>query len=139
MGAAAWESKRGWKHLINVGPINQFIVYRAELLGLWMATIIGLRGGSTVRKLTVFIDNQAAIQSTERPRNQSRQMILGIIHRNIKMLTDRGVVVTLRWIPVYTGVKGNEEVDLLAKLATGWKPKKDPIPTFTTSQYTWIL
>jgi len=93
---------------------------------------------TTSQKLTVFIDNQAAIQSTERPRNQSGQMILGIIRRNIKMLTDRGVVVTLRWIPAHTGVKCNEEVDLLAKLATGWKPKEGPIPTFTTSQYAWI-
>jgi len=80
---------------------------------------MGIRGDYTIQKLTVFSDNQLTIQSRERPRNQLGQMILGIIHRNIKMLTDRGVVVTIRWIPAHTGVKGNKEVDLLAKFTIG--------------------
>ena len=61
VGAAAWEPHRRWRHLIDVGPTEKFTVYRAELLGLWSATIMGLRGGRSVQKLTVFIDNQAVI------------------------------------------------------------------------------
>jgi len=54
------------------------------------------------------------------------------------MLTNKGIVVTLRWIPAHTGVKNNKEVDLLTKLITEWKPKKNLISIFTTFQYTWI-
>lgn len=92
-----------------------------------------------MQKLTVFIDNQAAIQSIERPRNQSRQMILGMIRRNINLLQARGIKVTLRWIPAHTGVKGNEEVDLMAKMATGWTLKKGNRQQAVRSTLPWIL
>jgi hypothetical protein len=69
------------------------------------------------------VDNQAAIQSTERPAGQSGQYILRRIVNAINLLHKRGVYIELRWIPAHTGVPGNEAVDVLAKKATGWRER----------------
>ena len=65
-------------------------------------------------------------------------MILGMIRRNINLLQARGIEVTLRWIPAHTGVKGNEEVDLMAKMATGWTPKRGNGQQAVRSTLPWI-
>lgn len=123
VGAAAWEPHRKWKGMIDIGPTDQFTVYGAELIGIWMALDMGRRGGGQIRKLTIFTDNQAAIVSSQRPRNQSGQVILKHIYNLTRILQKRGVKITIRWIPAHEGVPGNEEVDELAKRATGWQPK----------------
>jgi hypothetical protein len=41
--------------------------------------------------------------------------VLGKIVPLIDTLYRRGIHITLRWIPAYIGVDGNEIVDLLAK------------------------
>jgi hypothetical protein len=85
-----------------------------------------------VKRLTIFTDNQASIISSARPRNQSGQVILTKIYALTTALQRRRCEITIRWIPAHIGVPGNEVADVLAKQATGWKPKKkDDIPSTT--------
>jgi ribonuclease HI len=129
VGAAAWEPHRRWKCAADIGPSDQFTVYGAELIGIWMALDMGVKGGDIVKRLTIFTDNQASIISSARPRNQSGQLILKKIHWLASVLRKRGCIVTIRWIPAHIGVLGNEMADILAKQATGWRDKKDRGPT----------
>jgi len=119
VGAAAWCPARGLKLQTCIVPSSQSTVYAAELTGIWQATVMALRGGRSVKTLTIFVDNQAAIQSTERPAGQSGQYILRRIVNAINLLHKRGVYIELRWIPAHTGVPGNKAADILAKEATG--------------------
>jgi ribonuclease HI len=124
VGAAAWEPHRQWKSLTDIGPRDQFTVYGAELIGIWMALDMAIKGGRIVKKLTIFTDNQASILSSARPGKQSGQIVLRKIHWLVSVLHKRGCEITLRWIPAHVGVPGNETADWLAKTATGWKAKK---------------
>ena len=123
VGAAAWYAHKNWSPMVDIGPSDTFTVYGAELIGIWLALMMAIRNGSRVKRLTVYTDNQAAILSTIRPREQSGQVILGMISRAINILHQRNVIITLRWIPAHIGVPGNEQVDLFAKQATGWRKK----------------
>lgn len=80
VGAAAWEPHRRWKAMVNIGPSDQFTVYGAELISIWMAMDMAVKGRNIVRKLTIFTDNQASIISSARPQNQLGQVILTKIH-----------------------------------------------------------
>jgi hypothetical protein len=71
VSAAAWEPDRRWKCLADIGLSDQFTVYGAELIGIWMALDMGIKEGDIVKKLTIFTNNQALIISSTRPRNQS--------------------------------------------------------------------
>lgn len=141
VGAAAWEPHRRWKCLADIGPTDQFTVYGAELIGIWMALDMGVKGGDIVKKLTIFTDNQASIISSARPKHQSGQVILQKIHWLCSVLRRRGCEITLRWIPAHVGVPGNEVADTLAKRATGWRPKQDkgpPLDPNTVMKMTWL-
>ena len=126
VGAAVWYAHQKWSCKYDIGPSSQFTVYGAELLGIWGALRITTRLGRRIKQVTIFTDNQAAIQSTVRPRNQSGQVILREISQLVDVLHSRGIHVTLRWIPAHVGVAGNERADLLAKQATGWSPRDQP-------------
>ena len=76
-----------------------------------------------VETVTLFVDNQAAIQSVHSPGGQSGQLILGQIIHFISILQKRGVSIEICWIPAHTGVPGNEKADTIAKQATGWRAK----------------
>jgi ribonuclease HI len=141
VGAAAWEPHRQWKCMADIGPSDQFTVYGAELIGIWMALDMGVKGGNIVKKLTIFTDNQASIVSSARPRNQSGQLILKKIHWLASILRKRGCAVTIRWIPAHIGVPGNEVADTLVKQATGWRSKKDTGPLVdarTVMKMAWL-
>jgi ribonuclease HI len=123
VGAAAWCADNGWKLQSYLGTPGWCTVYGAELTGIWQALVMALRRGSAIKAITIFADNQAAIQSTGRPGTQSGQYILRRIVNSIDLLHRRGVYVELRWIPAHVGVQGNENVDKLAKKTTGWRLK----------------
>ena len=81
---------------------------------------IMLRPGWERRKIVVFTDNQAAIQTMQNPRRQSGQ------HNALHHITNtiRGEEIEIHWIPAHEGVAGNEQADIAAKEATGWRRKE---------------
>lgn len=47
-----------------------------------------------------------------------------IITQHIHDLRTRGTPIYFHWIPVHKNIKGNEEPDIAAKEATGWRRAK---------------
>jgi exonuclease III/ribonuclease HI len=122
VGASSWCPKLRRQMWADLGPTSRATVYAAELLGILYSLITAVTA-KDIKRATLFVDNQAAIQSTASPRGQSGQMILSQITHFIGVLHKRGVLVDIRWIPAHTGVPGNEKADTIAKQATGWRAK----------------
>ena len=76
------------------------------------------------QKITIFTDNQSAIQAISTPNIQSGQQILRFIVNAINTLREQHIEVELRWIPAHIGIRGNEMADKAAKEATGWRKVK---------------
>jgi ribonuclease HI len=91
------------------------------MMGIRQALTMAVRAGKWVRRVFIFTDNQASIQSMQRPKHQSGQYILQHNITLLDTLRKSGVSVELHWIPAHIGVPGNEKVDQLAKEAAGFK------------------
>lgn len=78
----------------------------------------------SIQKITIFTDNQSAIQAISTPNIQSGQHILRFIVNAINTLREQHIEVELRWIPAHIGIRGNEMADKAAKEATGWRKVK---------------
>lgn len=75
------------------------------------------------RKILIFTDKQAAITSSEQPKQQSGQYLLEEIALCIESLRRQPKI---NWILAHVGVPGNEATELAAKEATGWREKRPP-------------
>jgi ribonuclease HI len=104
----------------DLGPTSRATVYAAELLGI-LYSLMTVVTTKEATRATLFVDNQAAIQSVRNPAGQSGQMILRLITYFLSSLYRRGITVEICWIPAHTGVPGNEKADIIAKQATGWR------------------
>lgn len=76
------------------------------------------------RETFIYRDNEAAIHSSEQPKQPSDQYLLheiavliGTLHSQLK----------IHWIPAHSGVPGNKAARLVAIVATGWKKKGPPV------------
>ncbi|KAG2067466.1 hypothetical protein BDR04DRAFT_1027444, partial [Suillus decipiens] len=115
-----------------LGSDHKHMVYEAEVIGLTLtAKLIAMEKHMTYPAL-IFIDNQAAIQSSE-----SQYMKLGrylVEHfQNLtvqlaKQRDDKGLNfdLTIRWIPGHKGVEGNKIADEAAKKAAEGTRKLSP-------------
>ncbi|THC88050.1 hypothetical protein EYZ11_012504 [Aspergillus tanneri] len=65
----------------------------------------------------IFSDSQAALKALRRPRLFSGQEILRGCLELLRWCEEKGIRVTLQWIPAHQGVPGNEAADQLAKQA----------------------
>jgi hypothetical protein len=85
----------------DLGPTSKATVYAAELLGIlyYIITVVTTRN---VESATLFVDNQAAIQSVHSPGGQSGQLILRQIIHFISILL------------AHTGIPGNGKADIIA-------------------------
>jgi hypothetical protein len=73
-------------------PTSKTTVYAAELLGI-LYSIITAVTARDIERATLFVDNQAAIQSVHSPGGQSGQLIPRQIIHLINNLRKRGVSV----------------------------------------------
>jgi ribonuclease HI len=100
-------------------------------------------------KILIYTDNQAAIQTIERPRCRSGLYLLAEIIEMLEVLRPKTRYIEISWIPAHTGIPGNEAADLAAKEATGWRnsnhgPKARPsapprqLYSLKSTLITWI-
>ena len=126
--SAVWAIPMGltWTPLIAhtrkafLGTDRNFTVYTGELYKIVMALelIRDRDDPESKRPIYIFTDNQAAIRTSRRPRNQAGQyMRKRIVELNESLKGD----ITIQWIPAHTGVPGNEAADTATKEATGWR------------------
>ncbi|KAJ6118425.1 reverse transcriptase [Penicillium samsonianum] len=105
---------------------DQDTVYAAEPKGILLAPSeikddlvreLVATATAPARTMTIFTDNQAAIQACSHPRRSSGQQILRNITIQIENLRLAAWRIRIHWIPGHMGVHGNERADVLAKLA----------------------
>jgi ribonuclease HI len=139
VGTAAWCPGAGRAKSRYLGNNTQSTVYSAELVGIELALQIAqeLEG---CNRVTIFTDNQAAIQAIINPKITSGQYITNRAIIGINQARRKGITPILQWIPSHIGIQGNEEVDVMAKAAAGWSQETKEIhqslrakayPTFT--------
>jgi ribonuclease HI len=139
VGSAAWcpGTRRGKSRYL--GDNTQSTGYSAELVGIELALQIAqeLEGCSRV---TIFTDNQAAIQAVTNPKITSGQYFTQRAIGGVNRARKAGITPTIRWIPSHISIQRNEEVDLMAKKAAGWNQENGAVqetlrapayPTFT--------
>ena len=108
-----------------------------ELRGLQLALNLALKHLLIIRRLTIFTDNQAAIQAVAKPRNHSGQYLVHGVRERLRAAQMLSIRVAIHWVPLYVGIDGNEQADVLAKMATGWREEGGigpKAPTFLSLQ-----
>jgi ribonuclease HI len=106
-----------------LGTDRQHTVYEAEAVGLTLAAKLISTERNMKYPASIFIDNQAAIQSGESRYTKPGSYLIDHFRKMTKRLAknrdDRGLNyhLTLRWIPGHKGVEGNELADAAAKEA----------------------
>ena len=76
VGASACIPELGTKAANYMGTNQVSTVYAGELRGLQLALDLALKHSLIIRRLTIFTDNQAAIQAVAKPRNHSGQYLV---------------------------------------------------------------
>ena len=74
--------------------------------------------------IQIFTDSQAALQALENLNRCSAPQIMQKIKLYIDDLKTKGTLIHLYWIPAHTDIKKNEDADVSAKEATGWRRAK---------------
>ena len=75
------------------------------------------------QKVLIFTDNQAALNSFEKPKQQSGQYLLQQIALRIESFSRQ---LEIHWIPAHFRVPGNKSADIAAKEAIRWKATGPP-------------
>ncbi len=106
-----------------LGARTRCTVYIRELQGI-QNSLSYAPGQNQSLGIQIFTDNQAALQALENPNKFSAQQIMQIITQHIDDLRARGMPIYLQWIPAHKNINGNDEADIVAKKATGWRRAK---------------
>ena len=98
-------------------------VYMGELQGIQdsLSYTLSQNQNSGIR---IFTESQAALQALETPNRCSAPQIMQKITQCMDDLIANGTSIQFYWIPTHTDIKGNEEADVAAKEATGWRRAK---------------
>jgi ribonuclease HI len=129
IGAAAVlmrEGKEPCTLKYHLGSDKAHTVYEAEVVGLTLAVKLLATESNVTYPASIFVDNQAAIQSGESHNTKPGGYLVEHFRRSTRALAKRrreqehNFDLTVRWIPGHKGVKGNELADEAAKeAATG--------------------
>ncbi len=106
-----------------LGARARCTVYMGELQGMKDSLSCSL-GQNQSLDIQIFTDNQAALQALQNPNKCSALQIMQTITQYIDDLRGRGIPIHLQWIPAHKNIRGNEEADIAAKEATGWRSAK---------------
>jgi ribonuclease HI len=113
---------------LSVGPMTNWSVHAAELIGIFYAIslvlkTVNLRRNAAItpehETTTILCDNMSALQAIRNPRNNSGQQIIYAILQAASELKARGILLRLQWIPGHSDNPGNDAADKLAKRAVG--------------------
>eukprot|EP00918_Siedleckia_nematoides_P067420 GHVU01146787.1.p1 GENE.GHVU01146787.1~~GHVU01146787.1.p1 ORF type:complete len:468 (+),score=28.56 GHVU01146787.1:74-1405(+) len=136
VGAAAVAYKDGAEYgtlQYYLGSEDDHEVYEAECVGMLLALqIVSNLPRRTVKQLTIWADNLAAILATDSPRPGPSHYILDSFHKALQRLRMQqpGINVTISWVPGHKGYQGNERADILAKeAASGYTSERSSLPT----------
>ena len=132
IGAAAVLYKKGQALPVRqlkayLGPTSRHNTYEGEAVGgilaLWL---ICITLGTALKRISLYIDNQAIIKASTKPKATSGQYLI----RNFaNEANDIGPRLSIRWISSHDDVKGNECADKLAKeAATGRASRRADLP-----------
>jgi ribonuclease HI/exonuclease III len=120
VGSAAYAPKTDTQAATHMGTSKVSHIAAAEVRGITLACSIALQHKAhPLKKLTIFADSQAALQAIKNPHNQSGQYLLRECWWLMQNVKRKGIDLTLHWIPSHEGIRGNEQVDELAKRAAG--------------------
>src|SRR5271156_5828740 len=140
----AWKRNNTW--LQKGYPLgNTKEVFDAELYGIKSALDTAMKGGQQSKRpsqparypynrVIVLLDSQAALQRARGDHLGPGQALAIKIGANAQVLRDRGVEVTLQWVPSHIGIEGNERADKTAKEAAG-KPIPPGIDRYSSVSY----
>ena len=98
-----------------LGTPDKHNTYEAEIIGALLALWILNNTPEIVgKRVTHYIDNQSVITALHAPKATPRQHLLNVLQTAANRI---GCTLTIRWISSHSKVKGNEDVDKLAKNA----------------------
>lgn len=89
-------------------------IYAAEMTALAMA-LLWLQSANTQRPAAIFSDSLSSLQSLRSGKSRSRPNLQAALIELYDVISND---VTLVWVPGHSGLRHNDEVDLLAKAAT---------------------
>jgi ribonuclease HI len=110
-----------------LGTTDKHNMYEAEAIGAIIAIWILESAPETIgKRVSLFIDNQSIISAITMPKAKSGQYLLDALRSAVNRVACR---LTIKWISGHSKVKGNEEVDKLAKdAAAGRSSAMDSLP-----------
>ena len=96
---------------------NGISIFSAELFAIHMALTHVLDSAITAHDIAILSDSKSALQALQNT-SHNRQDIILECRMAMHQLISRGTNVTLVWIPSHSGIRGNDDVDRAAKMAT---------------------
>lgn len=104
--------------------------HAAELAGIVLALRLTEDNPQLHRAVEILSDSQSALQALQNPRQSSGQYLIREAVRLLDWRRQQSWETRLCWIPSHweEEIEGNRQADLLAKRATGWRPRGSQEP-----------